>query len=130
MCLDNVNKDGKNTIQYRAADKVHNVSEAKTAEVTIKSATLENTVKLVEAADAVKGIKQSIIVQLEIADRTLEKEKKNPKVSKITEDIAYKSLEKLSNRIKRYPKQLMNEQDKKEITAMLDYIVENRTETK
>ncbi|RFU62454.1 5'-nucleotidase C-terminal domain-containing protein [Peribacillus glennii] len=121
-----VNQDGKSKILYRAFDKVHNVSKTKAVEVNVKSATLENTEKLVAAADAVNGVKKSIIVQLQIADRTLEREKTH----KITEDIAYKSLEKLSKRIKHYPKQLMSAEDKNEITEMIDYITEHRTESK
>ncbi|PLT35993.1 OmpL47-type beta-barrel domain-containing protein [Bacillus sp. V5-8f] len=118
-----INQDGNRKIIYRAVDKVHNVSETKAVEVNVKSATLKNTEKMVLAADAVAGIKKSIIGHLQTAGRTLEKKQND------SEDIVYKNLEKLSDRIKHYPKQLMSAEDKKGITAMIDYITEHRTES-
>lgn len=111
-----VNQDGKYTIQYRAADKAHNVSQTKTVEIVVKSATIQNTMKLVEAADGINGIKTSIMSQLDNASKSFEKE---------SEQKAYDSLEKLSDRIKQYSDEQLNPEDKKEITAMLDYIVEH-----
>ena len=89
-----VNKEGKNSIQYRAIDKVHNVSETKTLEVFITSSSIENTISLVKQAEGNKGIKTSLIAQLENAIKTFEKDKENK---------AYQSLEKIYLRISELP---------------------------
>ncbi|MFX3625004.1 MAG: OmpL47-type beta-barrel domain-containing protein [Ectobacillus sp.] len=117
-----VQGDGAHTVSYRAVDNAGNVSEAKSVSVTIKAATIENTIEMVKAAKATKGMKQSIIVQLEAAKRSFEKERK--------EQAAYDSLERLQERVKRYPNQLISKDDKKEIANMLHYIVTHQTESK
>ncbi|MFJ5714519.1 bifunctional metallophosphatase/5'-nucleotidase [Neobacillus sp. NPDC093127] len=113
-----VNKEGKNSVQYRAIDKVHNVSETKTLEVFISSATIENTIALVQQAEGNKGIKTSLIAQLEDVIKTFEKDKENK---------AYQSLEKIYLRISQLPNKHLEEVDKKEIMFMLQYIIEHRT---
>ena len=69
-------KEGKNSIQYRAIDKVHNVSGDKTLEVFITPASVESAISLVKQAEGNKGIKTSLISQLENAIKTFEKGKK------------------------------------------------------
>ncbi|ETI68468.1 hypothetical protein BAVI_12284 [Neobacillus vireti LMG 21834] len=113
-----VNKAGKNSIQYRAIDKVHNVSATKTIKVLITSATIENTVALVKQAKGNNGIKTSLIAQLENVIKTFEKGQENK---------AYQSLEKLYLRISQLPDKHLEEVDKKEIMFMLQYIIEHRT---
>ena len=113
-------KEGKNTIQYRAIDKVHNVSETKTLEVFITPASVESAISLVKQAEGNKGIKTSLISQLENAIKTFEKGR---------EDKAYQSLEKIHLRISDLPNKHLGEVDKNEITFMLQYIIEHRTET-
>ena len=115
-----INKEGKNTIQYRAIDKVHNVSETKALEVFITPASVENAISLVKQAEGNKGIKTSLISQLENAIKTFEKGR---------EDKAYQSLEKIHLRISDLPNKHLGEVDKNEITSMLQYIIEHRTET-
>ncbi len=114
-----INKEGKSTIQYRAIDKVHNVSETKALEVFITPASVENAISLVKQAEGNKGIKTSLISQLENAIKTFEKGR---------EDKAYQSLEKIHSRISELPNKHLGEVDKSEITSMLQYIIEHRTE--
>ena len=113
-------KEGKNSIQYRAIDKVHNVSETKTLEVFITPASVESAISLVKQAEGNKGIKTSLISQLENAIKTFEKGR---------EDKAYQSLEKIHLRISDLPNKHLGEVDKNEIMFMLKYIIEHRTET-
>ncbi|MBS4203406.1 bifunctional metallophosphatase/5'-nucleotidase [Lederbergia citrea] len=114
-----VNKDGKNLIQYRAIDKVHNVSETKTLEVFITSATIENAITLVKQAEGNKGIKTSLIAQLENVIKTYVKDHENK---------AYQSLEKIHLRISQISNKDLGEVDKNEIMFMLQHIIEHRTE--
>ncbi|MCJ8008656.1 bifunctional metallophosphatase/5'-nucleotidase [Lederbergia wuyishanensis] len=113
-----LNKKGKNSIQYRAKDKVHNVSETKILDVFITSATIDNTITLVKQAKGDKGIKTSLIAQLENVSKTIEKGK---------EDKAYQSLERIYLRISQLSNKDLDELDKKEIMFMLQYIVEHQT---
>jgi 2',3'-cyclic-nucleotide 2'-phosphodiesterase (5'-nucleotidase family) len=115
-----INKEGKNSIQYRAIDKVHNVSDTKTLEVFITPASVENAISLVKQAEGNKGIKTSLISQLENAIKTFEKGK---------EDKAYQSLEEIHLRISELPNEHLGEVDKNEITSILQYIIDHRTET-
>ncbi|MCO0601324.1 5'-nucleotidase C-terminal domain-containing protein [Peribacillus butanolivorans] len=115
-----INKEGKNSIQYRAIDKVHNVSEPKALEVFITPASVENAIFLVKQAEGNKEIKTSLIAQFENAIKTFEKDK---------EDKAYQSLEKIYSRISKLPNKHLGEVDKNEIMFMLQYIIEHRTET-
>ena len=114
-----VNKEGKNTIQYRAIDKVRNVSETKTFEVFITSASIENTISLVKQAEGNKGIKTSLIAQLDNVNKTFEKGK---------EDKAYQSLKEIHLRISELPNKHIGEADKNEIITMLQYIIEHQIE--
>ncbi|MBS4201737.1 5'-nucleotidase C-terminal domain-containing protein [Bacillus sp. FJAT-49732] len=113
-----VNKEGKNSIRYRAIDKVHNVSKTKNLEVFITSATIENTITLVKQAEGNKGIKTSLIAQLENVSKTFEKGK---------EDKAYQSLENMYLSVSELPNKHLGEVDKKEIMIMLQHIIEHRT---
>ncbi|MBS4196693.1 bifunctional metallophosphatase/5'-nucleotidase [Lederbergia citri] len=115
-----LNKEGENSIQYRAIDKVHNVSEKKTLEVFITSATIENTITLVKQAEGNKGIKTSLIAQLENVSKNFEKGK---------EDKAYQSLENIYLSISELSNKQLAEVDKKEIMLMLQYIIEHRTDS-
>ncbi|MFF2448314.1 bifunctional metallophosphatase/5'-nucleotidase [Neobacillus sp. NPDC058068] len=113
-----VNKAGKNSIQYRAIDKVHNVSATKNIDVVITSATVENAITLVNQAKGNKGVKTSLIAQLEDVIKTFEKDQENK---------SYQSLEKINSRISKLSNKDLEEVDKKEIMSMLQYIIEHRT---
>ena len=71
-------------------------------------------------AEGNKGIKTSLISQLEKAIKTFEKGR---------EHEAYQSLEKIHSRISELPNKHLGELEKNEITSMLQYIIEHRTET-
>ncbi|AZU62698.1 hypothetical protein CHR53_16290 [Neobacillus mesonae] len=113
-----VSKEGKNSIQYRAIDKVHNVSETKTIEVFITSATIENAISLVKQAKGNNGIKTSLSAQLEDVIKTFEKGQKNK---------AYQSLEKIYSHTNKFTNKDLEEVDKKEIMFMLQYILEHQS---
>ncbi|MFD2215768.1 5'-nucleotidase C-terminal domain-containing protein [Metabacillus endolithicus] len=121
---------GEHKLSYRSIDSADNVEETKVTEILVQAATIDHTKKLVQASDAKKGVKVSILAQLEIAERNLERKRENKFsfLSWLFDYQAYDALKRLNDRIENYPDKLMSEDDRKDITTMLTYIVEHKAE--
>ncbi len=104
--------EGTHTLLYRAIDKNNNLEIDQTLEVVIRNATLDNAIKVIEAAEGNKGTKTSIIAQLRNAKKLLKNDQK-----------AYKQISKLSSKIKDYDEKHLSDAGKKDTTLILDYLV-------
>lgn len=121
---------GEHKLSYRSTDSVGNVEETKVTEILVRAATIDNAKKLVLDSDVKKGIKASILAQLEIAERSLERKKENKLsfLSSLFDDQAYNTLKRLRNRVEQYPDKLIGKDDRSDISTMLTYIIDHKTE--
>jgi 2',3'-cyclic-nucleotide 2'-phosphodiesterase / 3'-nucleotidase / 5'-nucleotidase len=117
---------GTTTVLYRARDLVWNTEETKSINVEITEASIDAAIELVQSMDVSKGIKTSITAQLNNAKRDIENNHKNEKVKQKFIDRGYETISKVSERVSEYKDHQMNEDDRNELTTLLDYIVENK----
>ncbi|TLS35584.1 5'-nucleotidase C-terminal domain-containing protein [Pseudalkalibacillus caeni] len=107
------------TILYRAVDKAGNAEEAKTLTISIVPASTETLKELVNSADASHGVKTSINAHIKNAEKMFEKGTEKH------EELGYKKLATLAEKISRYPDNKLS--NKEDLKLVIDYIVENET---
>lgn len=113
-----VTKNGETVIQYRATDYAGNVEETKSAAVAVKTATLKNVKTFVKDMKAHIGVKISTQAHLLVAERHFDRGR---------DPLGYLQLKLVSKVVSRYNDRLIHPDDRRDLTAMLDYIVEHRT---
>jgi hypothetical protein len=109
---------------------VHNLEEMKTVTFTIKNTTISEVKKVILEKDLNHGLKTSLHNHLENAEKYVKLAKEYPNSKQQYTEQAISTLEDLKKKVSHLPKKQVSDQDKQEVTHLVDEVIASMKDEK